>query len=95
MDDIGAVGEAPELTKIARAVVLHNDPPVYKHNLDNGTILCDVPADDSPGSCQFVKILKQAARPANVQPNPPNPPQPNPPQPHGGGDGGVDVHQRC
>ena len=41
-------------------------------------------------------IPKRAARPANVQPNPPNPPQPNPPQPnppqpHGGGGGGVDV----
>ena len=101
MVDVGQVGEAPELTKIAQAVVLHSDPPVHKCNLDNVAILCDAPTDDSPGSRQFVKVLKQAARPANVQPNPPNPPQPNPPQPdppqpnppqpHGGGDGGVDV----
>ena len=104
MADIGEVGEAPELTQIARAVVLHNDPPVCKCNLDNGATLCDVPTDDSPGSQQFVRVLKRATRPDNVQPNPPNPPQPNPPQPpqpnppqpnppqpNGGGNGGVDV----
>ena len=51
MADIGEVGEAPELTKIAQAVVLHSDPLVCKCNLDNGAILYDVPTDDSPGSC--------------------------------------------
>ena len=59
---------------------------------------------ETPGSQQFARVLKRAARPDNVQPNPPNPPQPNPPQPpqpnppqpnppqpNGGGNGGVDV----
>ena len=81
MADIGEVGEVPELTQIARAVVLHNGPPVCKRNLDNGATLHDAPTDDSPGSQQFARVLKRATRPDNVQPNPPNPPQPNPPQP--------------
>ena len=65
MNEIGVVGEAPEQAKIARAVVLHNEPPVCKCTLNNGPTLFDVPNDESPGSREFVKVLKRAARQVN------------------------------
>ena len=68
MADIGEVGEVPELTKIAQAVVLHSDPPVCKCNLDNGTTLYDAPTDDSQASGTPGKCSTKSAEPTSTEP---------------------------
>ena len=50
-----------EQAKVARTVVLHDEPPVHKHALDNGPTLFHLPYDGSSGFREFIKAIKRAA----------------------------------